>query len=122
LAAHSLKSFEEVWSDIKTNLKDDKRKQVQTICKKVVNDIVEIGDLGICVISERSKSHKRRFISKEEFAYVWPLLSSQGVPTLEPLTKIIGKRAVTCAIFAKLTYVKGTCDNNHVSLTLNETG
>ena len=90
------------------------------MCQKVINDIVEVSDLRIGVISQKSKTHKTRFISKEEFAYVWKILSSQDIYTLDPINEIIGKRAVTCAILAKLPYVEGTCNKNRVTLTLKD--
>jgi hypothetical protein len=109
-----MKTFEDAWRDIQAIL--SQRQQVETICQKSVNDIVEVDFSGIRVSSHRSRSGKVRFISKDEFKYVWDILSEKDVHTLASLQKIIGKRSITCAILAKLPYVAAKCDKGKVSL------
>lgn len=111
-----MKTFEDVWHDIQTMLKTEK--QVQTICQRSVNDIIEIGLDGIKLSSRRSKAGKLRLISKDDFEYAWKILSTEGVYTLHSLTKIIGRRSITCAILAKLPYVTAECARGRVSLKL----
>jgi hypothetical protein len=93
-----MKSFEEVWKDVQTVCKT--RKQIETICQKSVNEIIEANSHVIKVSSHRSKKHKVRVIPKEDFEYVWEILSKEDVCTLDQITKIIGRRAITCAILA----------------------
>ena len=95
-----MKAFEDVWLDIQATMKTEK--QIRTICQRSVNDLIEISPNGIKVSSHRSKSGKVRLISKDDFKYVWEILSKEGVYTLHDLTRIIGRRAITCAILARL--------------------
>lgn len=111
-----MKSFEDVWHDIQDLLKIEQ--QVQTICQRSVNDIIKVGADGIRVSSRRSKAGKVRFISKDDFEYVWQILSTEGVYTLRGLAQIIGRRSITCAILAKLPNVTAKCDRGRVSLKL----
>jgi hypothetical protein len=113
-----MKAFEDVWHDIQILLKS--RQQVQTLCQRSVNDVIEVSIDGVRVSSRRSKVGKVRFISKSDFQYVWKILSAEGVYTLQNLTKIIGRRSITCAILARLPYVIGECDKGRVSLKLKE--
>jgi hypothetical protein len=73
------------------------------------------------VSSHRSKTGKIRCISRDEFKYVWDILSKRDVYTLHDLQRIIGKRSVTCTILARLPYVAGECDKGRVSLRLART-
>ena len=109
-------SFENAWNDIQYVLK--KGMKIQTICQRSVNDIIEINPNSISVSSHRSKTGKIRCISRDEFKYVWDILSTRGVYTLHDLQRIIGKRSITCAILARLPYVAGECDKGRVSLRL----
>jgi hypothetical protein len=101
--------------DIQVILKQ--RQQVETICQKSVNDIVKVDSSGIRVSSHRSRSGKVRFISKDEFRYVWDILSTKDIYTLDSLQKIIGKRSITCAILTNLPYIAAKCDKGKVSLS-----
>jgi hypothetical protein len=92
--------------------------KIETICQRSVNDIVEINPYSISVSSHRSKTGKIRCITRDEFKYVWSILSTTGVCTLHDLQRIIGKRSITCAILARLPYVAGECDKGRVSLRL----
>ena len=113
-----MKSFEDVWKDIQTILEPGET--VCTICKESVNDIIKVTSSGIKVRSRRSKTGKERFILKDEFKYVWEILSKEGVDTLNGLPRIIGKRSITCAILARLPYVEKECDKGRVSLRLKK--
>ena len=111
-----MKTFEDVWHDIQNIMKAEQK--VQTICQRSVNDIIGVSPDGIRVSSRRSKTGKMRFISKEDFEYVWKILSSEGVYTLHGLAQIIGRRSITCAILAKLPSVTAKCDRGRVALKL----
>jgi len=111
-----MRAFEDVWHDVQRILKTEL--QIQTICQRSVNDIIGVSPDGVRVSSRRSKAGKVRFISKSDFQYVWGILSQEGVYTLHGLTRIIGRRAITCAILAKLPYVTGECEKGRVALML----
>ena len=111
-----MKTFEDVWHDIQIALKT--KQPVPTICRTSVNDIIEVSPNGIRVSSRRSKTGKVRSVSKDDFKYVWKILSTEGICTLDNLPKIIGKRSITCAILGKLRYIDAECDRGRISLKL----
>lgn len=110
-----MKRFEDVWEDIQATLKT--RRQIPTICRGIVNDVLEVDPNAITVRS-RAFTHKERIIFRKDFEYAWKILSTGSLRSLEDLPALIGKRAITCAILAKLRYVKGECNKGKISLSL----
>ena len=110
-----MKTFDQVWEDICCKLKHGQ--EIETICRKVKNTIVNIEQDGITRNSERSRKGPMK-IAKKDFEYVWNKIRDDGVYTLESIKDVRGRRAIICAILAQLEYVKAECEQGKVRLAL----
>lgn len=114
------KSFTNVWKDIQNII--TAVDTVKTLCRKVENEIVEVTSYYVSVRSDKPKAGKIagkiRTIKRDDFEYVWKTLVKHSIITLDHITEITGKRAVTCAILNELPYIEGECKSNRVYLKL----
>jgi len=108
-----MRTFEDVWRDIQSTLRAGQH--VKTLCQKVKNEIVEVNPDGIKVRSERTGAI--RTVTKEDFEHVWATLSDlEEFHGLRSVNRIIGRRAIACAIMSRLPYVDGECVQGMVRL------
>jgi len=112
-----VKSFEQVWDDIRRILQN--KSEVKTLCKGIKNKIMGVEQNAIIVKSEMTGNE--RVITKSDFEYVWnQLIISGSINSLDKLSKIRGRRAITCAVLALLAYIEGECNLGRVRLKLKE--
>ena len=78
-------SFEQVWLDILNFAKG--KSTIKTLVKKVENDIIDIDNVSITVVSKIKRKGKRseRHLLKSDFQYAWALLEAKKEITLRDI-------------------------------------
>ena len=119
------KSWGEVWEDIKEITRRLRHIGIRTLCRRNLNDILEVKDDHVIVRSHRpvrpETGLKRRMLKEDDFRYVWNVLVRKGlIMGVNDVPKVRGRRSAILTIMAQLPYVEGRCENRRVVLELKD--
>ena len=119
------KSWGEIWEDIKEVARRLRHTGIRTLCKRNLNDILEVKDDYVVVRSHKpirpETGLKSRVLKEDDFRYVWNVLVRKGlIMGVKDVPKVRGRRSAILAIMAQLPYVEGRCEKGRVVLKLKD--